>query len=138
LLKQQARIKKHLVLSFPHNFKTQIMFDDILQMVKEHFGGHPALSNLTAEQQDAIHNEIATHVNNTVNAQQPMQSSGGGILNKLENAVASGGTVTSAIEGGLIGTLASKFGLPPSITGAISGALPGLLQKFAAKKVAGA
>ena len=113
------------------------MFDKILEMVKAHFGDNPALNNLTTDQQDAIHNEIATHINNTANSEQPVQSSGGGILNSLENAIASGGTATSAIEGSLVSSLASKFGLPPSITGAISGALPGLLQKFAASKVAG-
>jgi uncharacterized protein YidB (DUF937 family) len=126
------------------------MFDEILQMVKEHFGNHPEISALPAEQQDAIHQEIANHVSNTlanqsattamtsetVNPVNNLSSSGGigsGLLGKLENAVASGGTVTNAIEGGLIGSLASKFGLPPSIAGAISGALPGLLQKFAGK-----
>ena len=51
----------------------------------------------------------------------------------LQNAVTSGSPVTNAIEGGLISSLASKFGLPPMATGAIAGALPGLLQKFARK-----
>jgi hypothetical protein len=41
--------------------------------------------------------------------------------------------VSSAIEGGLVATLGSKFGLPPAATGAIAAALPGLLQKFAHK-----
>ena len=117
------------------------MFDDILQMVKDHFGNHPAISNLPADQQDAIHNEIANHISNSL-ANQPaaVQESqpsvngiASGLLGKLENAVASGGTVTSAIEGGLVSSLTSKLGLPPSITGAIAGALPGLLQKFASK-----
>lgn len=55
------------------------------------------------------------------------------MLGKLESSVASGGVITSAIEGGLINSFTSKFGLPPSVTGAIAGALPGLLQKFANK-----
>jgi len=41
--------------------------------------------------------------------------------------------ITSAIEGGLVASLGSKFGLPPAATGAIAAALPGLLQKFAHK-----
>jgi hypothetical protein len=57
----------------------------------------------------------------------------GGLLSKLESGVASGSPVTSALEGGLVSSLTSKFGLPPSVTGAIAGALPGLLQKYAAK-----
>jgi len=44
--------------------------------------------------------------------------------------MAAGGTVTNAIEGGLVGSLASKFGLSPMITGAIAGALPGIIQKY--------
>jgi len=51
----------------------------------------------------------------------------------LQGAVTSGSPVTNAIEGGLVSSLASKFGLPPMATGAIAGALPGLLQKFAHK-----
>jgi hypothetical protein len=113
------------------------MFENILQMVKDHFSNHPALTALPADQQDAIHNEIANHISNNLNTQQATtqqaiapQPGSGGILNTLENAIASGGTVTSAIEGGLVSSLTSKLGLPPSITGAIAGALPGLLQKF--------
>jgi hypothetical protein len=135
------------------------MFDEILKMVKDHFGNHPDVAALPADQQDAIHNEIATHVANSVASQPAVQEASGtvnnetaipavannlisqpaaqgvasGLLGKLENAVASGGTMVSAIEGGLVGSLASKFGLPPSITGAIAGALPGLLQKIATK-----
>jgi len=33
--------------------------------------------------------------------------------------MASGGPITGAIEGGLASSLASKFGLPPMVTGAI-------------------
>ena len=122
------------------------MFDEILSFVKEHLGGHPALANVSAEQQDAIHNEIANHIANNLlnpattdqNQATPVQASSGqgmagGLLGKLENVVAGGGTAVSAVEGGLISSLTSKFGLPPSITGAIAGALPGLLQKFASR-----
>jgi hypothetical protein len=59
---------------------------------------------------------------------------GSGLLQSLDSTVAQGGPVVSAIEGGLVSSLTSKFGLPPSVTGAIAGALPGILQKFAAKK----
>lgn len=123
--------------------KIKIMFDDILNLVKEHLGNHPALADIPAEQQDAIHNEIANHIANsaatdqgtTVSAEPAKEESlFGGLVEKLESAVAGGGTTVSAIEGGLVGSLVSKFGLPPSIAGAVSGALPGLLQKFAAKQ----
>ena len=132
------------------------MFDDILKMVKDHFSDNPEIAAaIPAGQEDAVHNAIAEHlVNNAVtpatgpvaatDTQQAttglqgitggLQGAASGLLGKLENNIASGGVVTSAIEGGLVSSLASKFGLPPSITGAISGALPGLLQKYFAHK----
>lgn len=116
------------------------MFDDILKLVKDHFENHPDVApNIPPDQADAIHNEIANHIANTVTANAsgttaipatPGQGGLSGIISTVENAVASGGVGVSAIEGGLVSSLASKFGLPPSITGAISGALPGLLQRF--------
>jgi uncharacterized protein YidB (DUF937 family) len=111
------------------------MFDQILDLVKEHMGNNPEISaGIPAGQEDAVHNEIATHVTNSLNT-QPVESGGmlGGLLSKLESGIASGSPVTSAIEGGLVSSLASKFGLSPLITGAIAGALPGLLQKYANK-----
>lgn len=113
------------------------MFDQILAMVKEHLGNNPQLANaIPADQQDAVHKEIATHIANNMPAPVTAAATGGfgGIVSKLENTLAAGGPVTSAIEGGLVNSLANKFGLPPSVTGAISGALPGLLQKFANKQ----
>ena len=118
------------------------MFDQILALVKEHLGDNPAVTAaIPAGQQDAVHNEIATHIANSLTTQpaQPAAASGGGfggILSKLEGSIASGGPVVSAIEGGLLSSLTSKFGLPPSVTGAISGALPGILQKFASNSIA--
>jgi hypothetical protein len=111
------------------------MFDEILNLVKEHMGNNPAIAAaIPAGQEDAVHQEIATHLANSVTASQ---TGGGGLLgglvSKLESSVAEGGPVTSAIEGGLVNSLTTKFGLPPSITGAIAGALPGILQKFAQK-----
>jgi hypothetical protein len=110
------------------------MFDQILNLVKEHLGNNPQINNaVPPQQQDAVHREIADHVTNGIKNQAFMQGGVGDLLNKLQGAVAHGGTVTNAIEGGLIGSLASKFGLPPAATGAIAAALPGLLQKFAHK-----
>lgn len=109
------------------------MFDQILELVKEHIGNNPAVAAaIPPGQEAAVHNEIATHVANTLAAQPA--TGGGGILSSLESSIASGGPVVSAIEGSLINSLTTKFGLPPSVTGAISGALPGLLQKFASKQ----
>lgn len=111
------------------------MFDEILQMVKDHLANNPQVAAaIPPGQEEAVHTEIANHITNTLAAAQPATGDSGGIsglLSKLESSVGAGGPVTSAIEGGLINTLTTKFGLPPSITGAISGALPGLLQKFA-------
>lgn len=125
------------------------MFDEILKTVKEHFAENPHITaDVPADQHDALHNEIAEHVANNLSSAAPgammVQSDAlgalslpgglGGILDKLKDSLASGGPVVSAIEGGLIGSLASKFGLSPGISGAIAAALPGLLQKFAGKE----
>lgn len=103
-------------------------------MVKEHLGSNPQVtSNLPADQQDALHKEVASQITQGLATQAPQQGGIGGLLQSLQNAATSGSPVTGAIEGGLISSLANKFGLPPSVTGAIAGALPGLLQKFAHK-----
>lgn len=110
------------------------MFDQILQMVKDHLGNNPQItSNLSPDQQNELHQEVAHHINQGLINQVPQQGGVGGLLDSLKNAATSGSPVAGAIEGGLISSLASKFGLPPMITGAIAGALPGLLQKFAQK-----
>jgi hypothetical protein len=86
--------------------------------------------HIPAEQQEEIHNEIATHLHNAANP--PADSGGmlGGLLGKIESAIGSNNPIAGAVEGGLISSLASKFGLGSAATGAIAGALPGLLQKF--------
>src|SRR6478672_2373665 len=110
------------------------MFDEILQLVKDHMGSNPQISStIPADQQDAIHNEIASHVTNGLKGQATAQGGAGGLLSMLQAGMASGSPVVNAIEGGLVGSLGSKFGLSPMITGAIAGALPDLLQEFAHK-----
>lgn len=107
------------------------MFDQILQLVKEHFNNNPELAaNVPAEQHDDLHREIATHINNGLQAQPSLKETAGGILSQLEGNLASGNIPLSAITGGLVGSLAGKFGMSPAITGAIAAALPGLMQKF--------
>ncbi|MBS1577267.1 MAG: hypothetical protein JST09_18360 [Bacteroidetes bacterium] len=114
------------------------MFDDILQMVKEHLGNNPQVNNAIPDQHtDAVHNEIANHIATNLSSSQGIGGIASGLLQNLESKVAEGGPVVSAIEGGLVNSLTSKFGLPPSVTGAIAGALPGLLQKLANKQKAG-
>jgi len=110
------------------------MFDQILQMVKDHIGNNPEVAAaIPAENTDEVHQEIATHINNGLKNEAANQGSSGGLLSMLENSVSSGSPVVSAIEGGLTSSLGSKFGLPPAATGAIAAMLPGLLQKFAHK-----
>lgn len=110
------------------------MFDQILQLVKEHMGSNPELSSaIPADKQDAFHNEIASHITTGLKGQATKQGGAGGLLSMLQGGMASGNPLTSAIEGGLASSLGSKFGLPPMATGAIAAALPGLLQKFAHK-----
>ncbi len=58
----------------------------------------------------------------------------GGLVSQFTNGLQSGSPLATAIEGGLVGTLGSKFGLGPAATGAIAAALPGLLQRLAAHR----
>lgn len=110
------------------------MFDQILQMVKDHLNTNPQVAGtIPAEHADDVHQEIATQVTNGLKDQASAQGGISGLLSSLEGGLSSGSPVTSAIEGGLVSSLANKFGLPPSVTGAISGMLPGLLQQFARK-----
>jgi len=110
------------------------MFDQILERVKSHLGNNPEItSNLSPDKQDELHNEVATQITQGLASQAPQEGGVAGLLQSLQNAATNGSPITGAIEGGLISSLASRFGLPPSVTGAIAGALPGLLQRFAAK-----
>jgi len=102
------------------------MFEQILDLVKEHLGKNPQVSSaIPPGQADAVHNEIASHVTTGLASQAVAQGGVGGLLSKLQDAISSGSPVTNAIEGGLVGSLGSKFGLSPMITGAIAAALPG-------------
>jgi hypothetical protein len=107
------------------------MFDQILNLVKEHIGGNSEVSSaIPADRQDEVHHEIANHIQEGLKSQASSQGGVGGMLSSLSGG---GGGISSAISGGLAGRLASKFGLPASATAAITGAIPGLLQKFAHK-----
>jgi hypothetical protein len=111
------------------------MFDQILGIVKEQLGNHPEAKAAVPQQQaNAVEQEIASHVENQVK-NQAIGSGGGGIGDLLSSlaGASSSSPVTNAITGGLVSSLASKFGLPPAATGAIAAALPGILQKFAHK-----
>jgi uncharacterized protein YidB (DUF937 family) len=109
------------------------MFEQILQEVREKLGNHPALTeNVSPEQADAIHQEIATHIHNGIQ-DQPSQPASRGLLSDLEQKLGSGDILTSAIAGGLVGSLGRRFGLSSAVTGAIAASLPGLIQKFTQK-----
>ncbi|MBS1590185.1 MAG: hypothetical protein JST52_11285 [Bacteroidetes bacterium] len=107
------------------------MFEQILELVKEHVGNNPEVAALPQDQQDALHNEVAQQVSN--NLAQHASSESGGIGGMLSQLQTGGGTIMNAIEGGLVGSLSSKLGLSPGVSGAISAAIPSLLQKFATK-----
>jgi uncharacterized protein YidB (DUF937 family) len=110
------------------------MFDQILDLVKQHLGSNPQVASaIPPDKADAVHNEIASQITNGLATQATTQGGIGGLLASLQSGLTSGSPVTSAIEGGVVGSLASKFGLPPAATGAIAAALPGLLQRFAHK-----
>jgi hypothetical protein len=131
------------------------MFEQILELVKEHIGNDPQIAqHIPPEQADAVHQAIAEHVTNTLQSQsQPVETPAaqsplgaltgqgglgsltqgglGGLVSQFTNSLQSGSPLAAAIEGGLVGTLGSRFGLGPAATGAIAAALPGLLQRLA-------
>ena len=108
------------------------MFDQILDLVKQHLGGNPQIaSSIPGNQVDNVHNEIANQVTQGLANHATSQGGIGDLLSMLQGG--SGNSVTSSIESGVVSSLANKFGLPPMVTSAISAALPGLLQKFAHK-----
>jgi len=110
------------------------MFDQILDMVKQQVGNNPQVrSAIPPGQEDAVHQEVARQVAAGVATQAHQQGGVGELLSKLQGGLTSNNPITNAIEGGVVSSLASKFGLPPAATGAIAAALPSLLQKFAHK-----
>ncbi|WP_345949253.1 hypothetical protein ABDD95_20620 [Mucilaginibacter sp. PAMB04274] len=110
------------------------MFDQILDLVKNQLGGNPQVSGaIPADKADAVHNEVASHINDGLKSQAAEQGGIGGLLSMLTGSMGSGSPITNAISGGLVGSLGSKLGLPPAATGAIAAALPGILAKFAHK-----
>ncbi len=110
------------------------MFDEILNLVKEHLGNNPQVANaIPPDQQEEVQKEVATHINNGLQQGATTEGGIGGLLSQLSGSLQSGNPITSAIEGGLVGSLGSKFGLPSAATGAIAAALPGILKKFANK-----
>jgi hypothetical protein len=109
------------------------MFQDIVNVVKEHFAEHPEVSqHIPPEKRDDVYNEVATQVAGHLPASGAQGEKHEGLFDKIKHAFGSGHAdpAAAAIEGGLVASLASKFGLPPAATGAIAGALPGLLQKL--------
>jgi len=108
------------------------MFNDILNLVKEHLSNSPDVANqIPDDKKDAVYNEITTHLHSGLKNNQALPGGTNNILSMLENAVTSDNPLVHAIEGGIVGSLASKFGLSPAVTGAVAGALPGLIQKYA-------
>jgi hypothetical protein len=111
------------------------MFDQILDLVKEHMGNNPEIASaVPAEKQGEMQQEIANHIQGGLQSHAEGAGGAGGLLSMLAGGgQGGGGAVSNAISGGLVASLASKFGLPASATGAITAAIPGLLQKFAHK-----
>lgn len=110
------------------------MFDQILDLVKEHLNNNPEVANkIPDDKKEEVHKEIASHITQGIKNNVPLQGGIGSLLSSLQNTVASGGGITSAIEGGLVGSLTNKLGLSPAVSGAIAAAIPGILQKFAHK-----
>ena len=110
------------------------MFDQILDLVKDHLGNNPEIaSQIPDDKKEEVHKEVASQITSGIKDQAAQQGGLGGLLSSLQNSVAGGGTIPSAREGGIVGSLTSKLGLSPAISGAIAAAIPGILQKFVHK-----
>lgn len=110
------------------------MFDEIVNLVKHQLGNNPQVASaIPADKQQQVHEEVANQITHGLANQSAQHGGIGGVLSQLQNAATSASPVVNAIEGGVVSSLASKFGLPPMATGAIAAALPGLLQKMAHK-----
>ncbi len=107
------------------------MFEDVLKIVKEHLGSHPEVTEaIPADQVDDVHREVASQVTDHLKDQSSSSGGLGGMLGTLGAGLSSGSTASNAIEGGLVSSLGSKFGLSPMVTGAIAASLPAIIQKF--------
>ena len=110
------------------------MFDEIVKMVKDQIGNNPEVaSSLPEGEKEAVSHEVAAQITQGLAQQAPQQGGIGGLLNQLQHAAGSGSPVVNAIEGGVLGSIGSKFGLSPAVTGEIAAALPVLLHKLAHK-----
>src|SRR6202012_1081699 len=101
------------------------MYEEILQLVKEHLTSDPAVAaTIPAEKADDVHREIADQIHTGI--QNPAALLGeGGLASLVSGGLGSG----SPIVGNLVNNLVSKCGLSPEAGSAITSALPGLLQK---------
>ncbi len=125
-----------MVVNYTNFIKTYFMLEQILQEVKEKLSGFTGEDQgIPSEHADAIHQDIANHIHESIQnpaaAGTPAES--GGILSQLENSLTSGNILTSAVAGGLVGSLGRKFGLSSAVTGAIAASIPGLIEKYAHK-----
>lgn len=97
------------------------MFDQILNMVKDHVDNNPQVAqHVPPEQQEAVNQEVAHQVTSGLASQAPTQGGVGSLLLQLQSGLTSVSPVINAIEGGVVSSLTNKFGLPPMATGAIA------------------
>ena len=101
------------------------MYEEILQLVKEHLTNDPEVSaTVPAETADSVHEEIAQQIHAGI--QNPTSLLGeGGITSLLSGGMGANNPIVS----NLVNNLVAKCGLSPEAGGAITAALPGLLQK---------
>lgn len=101
------------------------MYEEILQIVKEHLSSDPQVSaTIPTEKADDVHKEVADQINNGI--QNPAALLGeGGIASLMSGGLGAGSPIVS----NLVNNLVSKCGLSAEAGSAITAALPGLLQK---------
>ena len=108
------------------------MFDQVLQLVKQHIGNDPKISSaIPAEHKEDVHREVANGVTDGIKN----TATAGGIGGMLSSVTggSSGGGITSGIQKAVADRLAGKFGLSSETIHAITAALPGIVEKVTGK-----
>lgn len=103
------------------------MFDQVLQLIKEHIGSDPnASSAIPSEHSEAVHKEIASGITEGLKN----NLSAGGIGTMLSSFTGGGNAAATGISETVASRLRGKFGLSEEAINSITAAIPGIVQKI--------
>jgi uncharacterized protein YidB (DUF937 family) len=109
------------------------MFEQVLQLVKQHVGNNPQVSeHIPREQKEAVNQEIAHGVADGLKSNLT-EGGIGGMLSSLTGSGSSPGNISSTIQKAVADRLTGKFGLSDGAIRSITAAIPGIIQKITNK-----